>query len=113
MLLPNKVIKKSGFSIGLKGGRVSQAKAKRNGSWNGGRVSQGPTLWQSVRPGRTQDTVQAARASWKHITERDTQSENQNARAQVPPLPLSVTLIKFLNFASLYKMVIPRACHED
>lgn len=49
MLLPNKVTEKgrrgSGFSISLKGGRVSQANANRNGTLlDGGWVRWGPKL---------------------------------------------------------------------
>ena len=59
MLLSNKVTKNSGFSRGLKGDRVSQAKANRNGALNEGRKSRGPKLGQSIsqEKGRTQQRL--------------------------------------------------------
>lgn len=65
------------------------------------------------RPGKRQDTGEAAQASWKHITAGDTQSKNQTAWAQVPLLLLSVTSTKFFNFIFLYKMVISTSSISD
>ena len=52
---------------------------------------------------KSRSPAEAARASWKHTTKGTTWSKNQTAWAQVPPLPLSVTLTKLLKSIFLYK----------